>query len=334
LSSIEIAFKVADDPNGVPQISIDVSGGPVHQIHGPDLSDGDKLAIQHWLSKVIFPLWSDDHFFDQPSAARTLLGLVAQFNRVARESANAVFVEFGETFKAAINCEEQVWADLEPHQAQLSLGQNLIDLMMLGYIQIPLRELYREKDKCLITNNQFGDQCMFWYSRNDAAVEALKKIGITDLDLDVKMTTDREVLSLIPESVVLTETGYFLGPNGHTILKNNVFVQMKQTASDDITLLPINIAMEFDLTTQKSGKVEETSINGHSATVSVEPCQFIKDPNAAPLEKSEDDDDDEEEEDEGSSSLRVSNLAKIICSQTRLINEKIRENQDTLDSKA
>jgi hypothetical protein len=109
---------------------------------------------------------------------------------------------------------------------------------------------------------------------------------------------------------------------------------MKQKASDDITLLPINIAMEFDLTTQKSGKVEETSINGHSATVSVEPCQFIKDPNAAPLEKSEDDDDDEEEEDEGSSSLRVSNLAKIICSQTRLINEKIRENQDTLDSKA
>ena len=64
-------------------------------------------------------------------------------------------------------------------------------------------------------------------------------------------------------------------------------------------------------------------------------CLFVEDPDKQALESksSDEDDDDEEDEDEDEpKKLKISNLAKLMCSQKKLINDKIAENQEMINA--
>ena len=55
-------------------------------------------------------------------------------------------------------------------------------------------------------------------------------------------------------------------------------------------------------------------------------CKFVNDKNKEVAEASDDDDDEEEDEDDGPK-LRISNIANLLCSQRKMVNEKIAENK-------
>ncbi len=101
----------------------------------------------------------------------------------------------------------------------------------------------------------------------------------------------------------------------------------KDRPSDDFTVIPLQASVEFAL----HGREEDDGtqrIAGQAFKVDgmIGDCAFVLDPNKQKLQSSEDDDEDEEDDDDDDDEpkkTRISSIAKLMCSQKKLINDKI-----------
>jgi hypothetical protein len=128
-------------------------------------------------------------------------------------------------------------------------------------------------------------------------------------------------------------------------LKNTIFALYKETEQDDLTIIPLHT--RFSIFTafkpgvsSKYGLQQDMAIEFDDLDVQMGECQYLKDPNSQTNEVEQDDDDDDFDEDEddeepaskskSSGKLRISNMARLVCSMKSVVNEKIKENKASL----
>lgn len=204
---------------------------------------GKYCAMIQKLESIVFPIDQSD-FFDRPSAARLLTGLIQGFNEFTAGVASSTFASFDakkQVINVALNCQQDhinrmLRKPLGEKDADIQLGQNILQLFSSLGTEYDLKRIYSVlkefyiNDEIPLTNimKQYGFgnlQGKLTLESDPAILDQLdlSKFAPNGIEVTPKVKSDDLGLQMM-DAVNMTFT---------------IFARLTESANDDIVILPI-----------------------------------------------------------------------------------------------
>ena len=303
-------------------------------------------------------IFAEKHFFDQPSAARMLLGLLNTANRVGTEEAASAYMSIlKDNFNFMFNCDaSRIFDTLRKPVAkdmlEVAASEAILNMIIPYRFELKFQELLGAI-----------------FSINVASIHSMESFDMGSKDGLVRFTMDPELIDQIhPKDIEKYHKPSFTFKNGEARIKSLIFVEYHDTSKaggkvcssdtknyqkkmsrpnsiNDIVLLPIEIDFKFKPELIDGELFQEFHASGTKGKLKLQGCQYVLNKDII-LEKGDKEEEYDEDEDfadfddfndiidhvkaKSQRDLKNSDMQRLVCTLVSSGNQKIKGNPDII----